>query len=81
MPACTWASAKPGERAAEGNITKVHVVGNLLRDDQKNIMGLEYDPMKDPNYFAFTLVDTNRMPSGLCTTTPSPRTLTRPSRW
>lgn len=49
------------ERATEGNLTKVHVVGRLPRDGQKNILGLEYNPVLDPNYFAFTLVDTNRV--------------------
>lgn len=61
------------ERAAEGNTTKVHVVGRLPRDNQKNIMGLEYNPTLDPNYFAFTLVDTNRIAQRVIYFNPKPQ--------
>ncbi|SMB87425.1 cytochrome c-type biogenesis protein CcmE [Hymenobacter roseosalivarius DSM 11622] len=61
------------ERAAEGNRTKVHVVGRLPRDNQKNIMGLEYNPTLDPNYFAFTLVDTNRIAQRVIYFNPKPQ--------
>ncbi|WP_310398024.1 cytochrome c maturation protein CcmE [Hymenobacter sp.] len=60
-------------RAAEGNTTKVHVVGKLLRDAQKRPLGLEYDPMKDPNYFAFSLVDTNRVVQRVIYNNPKPQ--------
>ena len=68
------------QRAAEGNTTKVHVVGKLPRDTAKHPLGLEYDPMTDPNYFAFTLVDTNRVAQRVIYNNPSPRISTRPSR-
>ncbi|NVO84544.1 cytochrome c maturation protein CcmE domain-containing protein [Hymenobacter terrestris] len=61
------------ERAADGNLTKVHVVGRLPRDGQKNIMGLEYNPTLDPNYFAFTLVDTNRIAQRVVYFNPQPQ--------
>ena len=61
------------ELAAEGNKTKVHVVGRLPRDNQKNIMGLEYNPTLDPNYFAFTLVDTNRIAQRVIYFNPKPQ--------
>ena len=61
------------ERAAEGNLTKVHVVGRLPRDGQKNILGLEYNPVLDPNYFAFTLVDTNRIAQRVIYFNPKPQ--------
>lgn len=61
------------ERAADGNLTKVHVVGRLPRDGQKNIMGLEYNPTLDPNYFAFTLVDTNRIAQRVIYFNPKPQ--------
>jgi cytochrome c-type biogenesis protein CcmE len=61
------------QRAAEGNTTKVHVVGKLLRDSQKRPIGLEYDPMTDPNYFAFTLVDTNRVAQRVVYNNPKPQ--------
>lgn len=49
------------ELAAEGNNNAVHVVGRLKKDANKNIIGMQYDPRIDPNYFTFTLVDTNRI--------------------
>ena len=61
------------ELAAEGNTTKVHVVGKLPRDAQKRPVGLEYDPMTDPNYFAFTLVDTNRVAQRVIYNNPKPQ--------
>ena len=61
------------QRAAEGNITKVHVVGKLPRNGQKQPIGLEYDPMTDPNYFAFTLVDTNRVAQRVIYNNPKPQ--------
>lgn len=60
-------------RAAEGNTTKVHVVGKLPRDAQKHPLGLEYDPMKDPNYFAFTLVDTMQLAQRVVYNNPKPQ--------
>ncbi|HEX8328463.1 MAG TPA: cytochrome c maturation protein CcmE [Hymenobacter sp.] len=61
------------QRAAEGNTTKVHVVGKLLRDGQKRPLGLEYDPMKDPNYFAFTLIDTLKVAQRVVYNNPKPQ--------
>ena len=60
-------------RAAEGNTTKVHVVGKLPRDAQKHPLGLEYDPVADPNYFAFTLVDTTRLAQRVVYNNPKPQ--------
>lgn len=61
------------QRAAEGNQTKVHVVGRLPRDGQKNPLGLEYDPLQDPNHFAFTLIDTNRVAQRVVYFNPKPQ--------
>jgi cytochrome c-type biogenesis protein CcmE len=61
------------QRAAEGNQTKVHIVGRLPRDGQKNPMGLEYDPLQDPNHFAFTLIDTNRVAQRVVYYNPKPQ--------
>ncbi len=49
------------ELASEGNNGAVHVVGRLKKDAQNHIIGMQYDPIKDPNYFTFMLVDTNRI--------------------
>jgi cytochrome c-type biogenesis protein CcmE len=61
------------QRAAEGNLTKVHVVGRLPRDSQKNVTGLQYDPVKDPNYFAFTLVDSLHVAQRVIYNNPKPQ--------
>ncbi len=61
------------QRAIEGNATKVHVLGKLPRDGQKHPLGLEYDPLTDPNYFAFTLVDTNRVAQRVVYINPKPQ--------
>ena len=60
------------ELAAEGSTSKVHVVGRLPRSGQQ-IMGLEYNPTLDPNYFAFTLVDTNRIAQRVVYFNPKPQ--------
>jgi len=61
------------QRAAEGNTTKVHVVGKLPRDTQNKPVGLQYDPMLDPNYFAFTLIDTNKVAQRVVYNNPKPQ--------
>jgi cytochrome c-type biogenesis protein CcmE len=61
------------QRAAEGNNTKVHVVGKLLRDNQKRPVDLQYDPMTDPNYFAFTLVDSTHVAQRVVYNQPQPQ--------
>ncbi|NME69910.1 cytochrome c maturation protein CcmE domain-containing protein [Flammeovirga aprica] len=43
--------------AADGNTSKVHVIGELQKDNNGNVIGIDYNPAKDPNYLAFTLVD------------------------
>ncbi|MBD1398049.1 cytochrome c maturation protein CcmE [Pontibacter sp. JH31] len=65
------------EMAQDGNSTKVHVVGRLKKDDQGHIVGMQYDPLKDPNYFAFTLVDTNRFEQRVVYFNPKPQDFER----
>jgi cytochrome c-type biogenesis protein CcmE len=48
------------ELASERDEGAVHVVGRLKRDANNHIVGMQYDPLKDPNYFTFRLVDTLR---------------------
>ena len=60
-------------QAAAGNANKVHVVGTLPRDASKQPLGLEYDARRDPNYFAFTLVDTNRVAQRVIYNNPKPQ--------
>ena len=41
--------------------SKIHVVGTLLKDQNKHVIGLEYNPEMDANYFAFMLKDTTNV--------------------
>ncbi|MFQ3575158.1 MAG: cytochrome c maturation protein CcmE [Cytophagales bacterium] len=43
-----------------GKKSEVHVVGKLRKTSNGEIIGMEYFPTIDPNYFAFNLVDTNQ---------------------
>src|SRR4051812_5178909 len=65
------------ELAAEGNNKKVHVVGRLPKDANKNIIGMQYDPVKDPNYFTFMLVDTNKIEQQVVYYNPMPQDFER----
>ena len=40
-----------------GKETKIHVVGTLKKDAQGNILGMKYNPVENPNYFEFVLLD------------------------
>ena len=66
----TFAEAR--QQAAAGNPAKVHVVGSLPRDAEKRPLGLEYDPRLDPNYLAFTLVDTLQVAQRVVYHNPAP---------
>jgi cytochrome c-type biogenesis protein CcmE len=65
------------ERAKDGNETKVHVVGRLKKDAQGHIVGMNYDPLIDPNYFTFMLVDTNRVEQQVVYFNPKPQDFER----
>jgi cytochrome c-type biogenesis protein CcmE len=41
----------------EGNNRKIHVVGTLKKDSSGQIIGMNYNPALDANYFEFLLVD------------------------
>jgi cytochrome c-type biogenesis protein CcmE len=43
--------------AEGGNADKVHVVGELTKDPTGKVIGVEYNPLKDPNYLAFSVID------------------------
>jgi cytochrome c-type biogenesis protein CcmE len=46
--------------AQKGEDSKVHVVGELTKNEQGEIIGVEYDPLKDPNFLSFKLIDENK---------------------
>jgi len=43
--------------ASEGSTDEIHVVGDLPKNASGVVTGVEYDPLKDPNYLAFNLKD------------------------
>ena len=65
------------ELAAEGSKSKVHVVGRLKKDAQGHIVGMQYDPLIDPNYFSFMLVDTNSFEQQVIYYNPKPQDFER----
>ena len=65
------------ELAEDGSKTKVHVVGRLKKDAQGHIVGMKYDPIVDPNYFSFMLVDTNRVEQQVVYFNPKPQDFER----
>jgi cytochrome c-type biogenesis protein CcmE len=65
------------ERAQDGDMTKVHVVGRLKKDAQGHIVGMQYDPLVDPNYFTFMLIDTNRVEQQVVYYNPKPQDFER----
>ena len=47
------------QMAVAGKEAEVHVVGKLKKDGSGQIVGMEYQPQLDPNYFSFVLIDNN----------------------
>ncbi len=58
--------------AAEGDDDKVHVVGELTKDAQGQITNIEYEPLKDPNFLAFRLLDDKKNAQRVVCTNPPP---------
>jgi cytochrome c-type biogenesis protein CcmE len=58
--ASTYVDFNTAEKmSAEGNNTKIHVVGKLPKDATGHITGMNYNPAVDANRFEFVLVDNN----------------------
>lgn len=53
--------SKASEMAKVGDNESIHVVGKLKKDEAGNILEMEYNPVVDPNYFTFTLIDNNNV--------------------
>ena len=76
--ASTYVSFKEAiERYEDGNSSKVHVVGKLKKDAQGHILGMQYDPVIDPNYFSFVLVDTLQIEQKVVYYNPKPQDFER----
>jgi cytochrome c-type biogenesis protein CcmE len=43
--------------ATSGDKGKVHVIGELTKNNRGEVVGVEYNPLQDPNYLAFQLID------------------------
>ena len=50
-----FATAK--EMAENGDEGDIHIVGELKKAASGEIIGMHYDPVKDPNLFTFTVID------------------------
>jgi cytochrome c-type biogenesis protein CcmE len=48
------------EMEKNGENDKVHIVGELTKNEAKEVVGVEYEPLKDPNYLAFSVIDENK---------------------
>lgn len=48
------------EMEKNGENDKVHIVGELTKNGAKEVIGVEYEPLKDPNYLAFSVIDENK---------------------
>lgn len=53
----------------KGSTSEVHVIGELKKDAQGNIIGMNYDP-RDPNYLEFIIVDENHLERKVVTNNP-----------
>ncbi|MCR9065846.1 MAG: cytochrome c maturation protein CcmE [Cytophagales bacterium] len=63
--------------ATEGNTTDVHVVGELKKDSQGNILGMVYEPSVNPNRFEFMMVDSLNNESKVVLMKPKPQDMER----
>ena len=74
--ASTYVSFKEAyEMAAEGDKDMVHVVGKLKKDAVTGKIEMQYDPIVDPNYFSFVMVDTNKEEHAVIYYHPKPQDL------
>jgi cytochrome c-type biogenesis protein CcmE len=54
----TYVTFKEAKEMTLNNSSKaIHVVGELKKDEAGNIIGMNYDPLTNPNQFEFRMVD------------------------
>ena len=58
------------QMAKEGDDSKIHVIGELTKNGQGDVVGVSYDPKIDPNYMEFDLVDDNQKKHRVVCTNP-----------
>ncbi len=61
------------ELSLENANEKVHVVGKLKKDVTGNIIGMNYQPSIDPNYFEFLIIDNNNKEERVVYLNPKPQ--------
>ena len=66
----TFKEAK--DMAAAGDKGKIHVVGKLKKNAAGELLGVEYNPQIDPNYFKFELIDTMQTAMSVVYANPKP---------
>ena len=72
--ASTYVDFKQAEELAlNGDNGSIHVVGKLKKDNSGHILGMQYQPELDPNYFAFTLQDNNNREQKVIYLSPKPQ--------
>lgn len=49
--------SKAAAISKNGNDEKVHIVGSLKKNESGDIVGMTYNPVENPNYFSFIMVD------------------------
>lgn len=55
--ASTYLNFNQAKELAKSSTDEIHIVGELKKDSQGNILGMYYEPSVDPNKFTFALVD------------------------
>ncbi|MGR3808916.1 cytochrome c maturation protein CcmE domain-containing protein [Jiulongibacter sp. NS-SX5] len=76
--ASTYSDFGAAKKLAEGgNTNDVHVVGELKKDGQGNIMGMVYEPSINPNRFEFMMIDSLQNESKVVFNKPKPQDLER----
>lgn len=63
--------------AKDGDDSKVHVVGKLKKTKSGKIADLQYNPVADPNFVAFTLIDAENSEHQVIYYHPKPQDLER----
>jgi cytochrome c-type biogenesis protein CcmE len=69
----TFVEAK--ELAESGNSKSIHVVGELKKNPMGEIIGMQYNPVLDPNRFEFVMIDSLNNESRVVYNQPKPQDL------
>lgn len=58
--------------AQNGKTSKIHVVGALQKNIKGQVLGMDYNPEVNPNFFAFTLTDEEKRTERVIYRNPKP---------